>query len=167
MTLKQHNAILAAHLLKTKHHVLSDEQLKDIEDSTDSELLVGEIMRNGAPFNPKEVKYLAKHAGKMDDDHDFERDGHVWRDDVLNNYASHIKNYAYKYKPEAQDVDPSIDPNEDHIGPMAQDIEKVNPAAVKADPKTGYKTVDTGRLALMNAGAIAELAREVAELKNA
>jgi hypothetical protein len=49
---------------------------------------------------------------------------------------------------------------------MAQDIEQVNPAAVNTDPSTGYKKVDTGRLALMNAGAIADLARELRELKN-
>ena len=49
---------------------------------------------------------------------------------------------------------------------MAQDLEKVNPATVVEDKETGYKEVDTGRLALMNAGAIAELARAVKELQN-
>ena len=46
---------------------------------------------------------------------------------------------------------------------MAQDIEQVNPACVKETPE-GVKTVDTARLAMMNAGAIGDLARELREL---
>ena len=69
----------------------------------------------------------------------------------------------YTYKPEATDIDPEIDPNEEHIGPMAQDIEKVNPACIKETPE-GVKTVDTGRLAMMNAGAIGDIARQLREL---
>lgn len=71
--------------------------------------------------------------------------------------------YVYNYKPEAVNVDPRIDPNEEHIGPMAQDIEQVNPACVK-ETSDGVKTVDTARLAMMNAGAIGDLARQLDEL---
>ena len=69
----------------------------------------------------------------------------------------------YTYKPEATEIDPNIDPDEEHIGPMAQDIELVNPACVK-ETSDGTKTVDTARLAMMNAGAIGDLARQLQEL---
>jgi hypothetical protein len=42
---------------------------------------------------------------------------------------------------------------------MAQEIEKVLPAAI-IETDEGVKTVDTGRLALGNAGAIGDLARQ-------
>ena len=90
-----------------------------------------------------------------------------WGDEdgsILGAYADNIKNYVYNYKPEATQVDPSINPNQEHIGPMAQDIERVNPACVKETPE-GVKTVDTSRLAMMNAGAIGDLAREIQEIK--
>ena len=90
-----------------------------------------------------------------------------WEDDtdssVLNAYADHIRNYVYTYKPEAVEVDPRIDPEQEHIGPMAQDIEQVNPACIK-ETADGVKTVDSARLAMMNAGAIGELARQLNEL---
>lgn len=90
-----------------------------------------------------------------------------WDSSVLDGYAEHIKNYLYTYKPEAQSLDlgdEQLDPGQEHIGPMAQDIEQVNPACVKETPE-GVKTVDTARLAMMNAGAIGDLARELKELK--
>jgi hypothetical protein len=145
--------------------VLSDEDVKTLEDTVDLKELAGEILNAGPPFNTRQVEILIKAIGDMDDDHSFEQDGHRWRDDVLDAYADHILNYKYTYNDEAKKVDPSIDTSVEHIGPMAQDIEQVNPAAVHEDPKSGYKTVDTGRLALMNAGAIAELARQIKELQ--
>lgn len=81
-------------------------------------------------------------------------------------YAAHIKNYLYTYKDEATNIDPSIDPEEKQIGPMAQDIEKVNPACIK-ELEDGTKVVDTSRLALMNAGVIADLSRRVDEIEEA
>lgn len=75
-------------------------------------------------------------------------------------YAQHIRNYLYTYKDSATAVDPSIDPEEEQIGPMAQDIEKVNPACVR-ELADGTKVVDTSRLALMNAGVIADLSRRL------
>ena len=68
------------------------------------------------------------------------------------------------YKPEATEIDPSIDPEEQHIGIIAQDIEKINPACIK-ETEEGVKTVDTGRLTLMNAGAIGDLARRLKALE--
>jgi hypothetical protein len=141
--------------------------MKEIEECTEADGLAREILANGPPFSEREVNILIKAAGKLvDDKHDldFHRDGHRWSDSVLDLYADHIMNYPYRYKKEATAVDPSIDPNELHIGPMAQDIEKVNPACIKED-ENGIKSVDTGRLALMNSGAIADLAREIKELK--
>ena len=98
--------------------------------------------------------YISKYIEDIDDTDDT----------VLNGYADYIKNYLYTYIPEAQEIDESIDPNQEHIGPMAQDIEKVNPACIVETPE-GVKTVDTGRLAMMNAGAIGDLARQLRELK--
>ena len=97
--------------------------------------------------------------GDLGIDIDYEND-----DSILDSYANHLFNYLYTYKPEAQNVDPSIDPSQEQIGIMAQDLEKVNPSCVKETPD-GVKTVDTGRLALMNSGAIADLARELISMK--
>ena len=83
---------------------------------------------------------------------------------ITDKYAEHVQNYEYNYKPEATAIDPSINPNETEIGPMAQDIEKVNPSAIVTTPE-GVKTVDINKLALMNAGAIADLARDIKQIK--
>jgi hypothetical protein len=163
---KHYDTHLAGRILRCYGHILSDEDAKTIEDIVDTKDLALEILDRGPPFNTRQVEVLVKAIGEMDEDHSFERDGHIWRDDVLDAYAEHILNYKYKYNDEAKKVDPSIDTEKEHIGPMAQDIEQVNPATVNVDPKSGYKTVDTGRLALMNAGAIAELARQVKELQH-
>lgn len=114
-------------------------------------------------ITPEIAQLLSMLVGNPDG-FDFEKDGDDADDSVLEDYAQFIKNYLYTYKPEAQEIDPAIDPSEEQIGPMAQDIEKVNPACIKETPE-GTKTVDTGRLALMNAGAIADLARRLDELE--
>lgn len=79
-------------------------------------------------------------------------------------YAKYIKNYLYTYKDEARNLDASIDPNEKHVGPMAQDIEKVAPDCVK-ETANGTKVVDGNRLALVNSGVIADLARRLDDLE--
>jgi len=143
--------------------ILSDEELKDFAEQDEDEIAHA-ILEEGVPFKGWELEFLHNTMPK-DKQYKYDvRDSDVWRDDVLEGYMDHIYNHRYKYKPEAQQLDSSIDPQEEHVGPMAQEIEKVNPAAIIEDP-SGYKKVDTGRLALMNAGAIAELARELAELK--
>jgi hypothetical protein len=124
---------------------------------------IGQLVKHKHKLTPKDVQLMLK---EFNDFEGFDTgDAHSWDDSVLDGYARHIKNYKYKYKDEAQKLDPSIDPETQHIGPMAQDIEEVNPAAIITDPETGYKSVDTGRLALMNAGAIAEIARELKGIK--
>lgn len=117
--------------------------------------------------NLKEIDFekavdLCSKAGKFGDK-DIFNDDEEYDDSVLDGYAEYIKNYAYNYKDEAKELDPDIDTEQEHIGPMAQDIEKVNPACVVE--KDGYKAVDTGRLALMNAGAIGDLARDIKQIK--
>ena len=141
--------------------IISDERMKFIKTCFDM----------GLGISPEDFEWLAKKQGGKfnfnDREYDFFNDDD-WTDDtddsVLNGYANHIKNYLYTYIPEAQEIDESIDPNQEHIGPMAQDIEKVNPACIVETPE-GVKTVDTGRLAMMNAGAIGDLARQLRELK--
>lgn len=56
-----------------------------------------------------------------------------------------------------------------HYGPMAQDLEKtaVGRSAVMVDPQTGLKKVDTGRLSLINAGAMALLHDRLSKLEAA
>jgi hypothetical protein len=142
--------------------VLSDENYKNIREHADPKEIARALVEMGPPFDADELKYIHEQFGS-DFGYNFDN-AHDWTDDTLDKYAAHIKNYAYNYKPEAQKIDPSIDPNEKHIGPMAQDIEKVNPAAVK-ETEDGTKVVDANRLALMNAGAIAELARELKDMK--
>lgn len=156
---------VAAAILRRYGRVLTDEERDELYEATgDLDGIAAATMSLGAPFNEREVELLAKVAGDIDG-LDFNRDGDMWRDDVLERYAQHVHNYEYKYNDEALKVDPSIDTEKTHVGPMAQDLEKVNSAVVVED-KSGYKTVDTGRLALMNAGAIADLARDIKELRD-
>ena len=138
---------------------LCDARMKWIKEDWD---------RDGKPSR-EDMMWLIKQNGLFHhNDRDYDPDDYdSWGDEdgsILGAYADNIKNYVYNYKPEATQVDPNIDPNQEHIGPMAQDIEQVNPACVKETPE-GVKTVDTSRLAMMNAGAIGDLAREIQDLK--
>ena len=138
---------------------LCDARMKWIKEDWD---------RDGRPSRD-DMMWLVKQQGPFHhNDRDYDpNDYDNWGDEdgsILGAYADNIKNYVYNYKPEATQVDPNIDPNQEHIGPMAQDIEQVNPACVKETPE-GVKTVDTSRLAMMNAGAIGDLAREIQDLK--
>ena len=138
---------------------LCDARMKWIKEDWD---------RDGKPSR-EDMMWLIKQNGCFHhNDKDYDPDDYdSWGDEdgsILGAYADNIKNYVYNYKPEATQVDPNIDPNQEHIGPMAQDIEQVNPACVKETPE-GVKTVDTSRLAMMNAGAIGDLAREIQDLK--
>lgn len=87
-----------------------------------------------------------------------------WTDDMVQEYADNLYNFLYQYKDEATAIDPSIDTNELHRGPMAQDIEKVAPDCIK-ETEDGTKVVDGSRLALVNAGVIGDLSRRVIELE--
>lgn len=134
--------------------VISDVNQKIIRDIankneplTDSDVVIamhimGPLERDNATMNPFDSN---------DDD---------WTSDMIDDYAEHLRNYLYTYKESATDIDPSIDPNEMHKGPMAQDIEKVAPDCVK-ETSDGTKVVDGNRLALVNAGAIGELSRRI------
>lgn len=126
-------------------HVLSDERLKYLREGYENNSL-----------DPDALSYLLEQANIPEEDRDAE--------DVLEKYAEHLHNYLYTYKEDAVNIDPSINPNEEHIGIMAQDLEQVNPACVK-ETSNGVKVVDTGRLALMNAGAIADIARRLISLE--
>lgn len=85
---------------------------------------------------------------------------------LLDKYAEHIRNFLYTYKDSAMEIDPSIDPSEEHVGPMAQDIEQVAPDCVK-ETEEGVKVVDGNRLALVNAGVIGDLTRRLLKLEEA
>lgn len=130
--------------------------------------LVRELAVKGAPLSPIEAHALAFLAGKDKSGwHPFigNNDDGGATEDQLEKYAEHIRNYIYTYKDEAREIDPSIDPEEEHVGPMAQDIEKAAPDCVKETPE-GVKTVDGERLALVNAGMIGELARRLLKLES-
>ena len=152
--------------------VESDERIKNIMTSL-SDARCKRILASveaGNDITPEDFMFLAAvTGGKFNHDgreYDFFNDDD-WADDdgsVLDGYGEYIRNYLYTYKPEATQIDSDIDPNQEHIGPMAQDIEKVNPACIKETPE-GIKTVDTARLAMMNAGAIGDIARELQDLK--
>lgn len=116
-----------------------------------------EELRNKETLSPDDIAFLQYMAGEfVPDENDDE-------DTVLDKYAEFLHNYLYTYKPEAQDIDPDINPEEEQIGIMAQDLEKVNPACVKE--VNGAKVVDTGKLALMNAGALGDVARRLKALE--
>lgn len=115
------------------------------------------------PLRPEDVAAIAKMMGKGDGNVDpYGEDD--FTEDMVEEYAENLRNFLYTYKDEATDVDPSIDPNEEHRGPMAQDIEKVAPDCVK-ETAQGVKVVDGDRLALVNAGVIGDLARRVLDLE--
>lgn len=122
----------------------------------------------GGPLSNDDIMLLMDMAGNDPSGFGPERvfgdDDDGVTDEMLEGYADHLRNYLYTYKEEARDIDPSIDPEEEHKGPMAQDIEQVAPDCVKETPE-GVKTVDGERLALVNAGVIGELARRVKELE--
>ena len=111
-----------------------------------------------------EVAALSYIMGKGDGNLD-PLDSDNWSDDMVQEYADNLRNFLYTYKESAKQVDSSIDPNEYHRGPMAQDIEKVAPDCVKETPQ-GIKVVDGNRLALVNAGVIGDLARRLIELED-
>lgn len=122
------------------------------------------IANKDGPLEADDFKFVLASAGPLDDTHNMLTDDITsWDDSILDAYAKHIDNYLYKYRDKAKLFDNDIDTDETQIGPMAQDIEQVNPACVDtlAD---GTKTVDTSKLALMNAGAIADLARKLDKL---
>lgn len=138
---------------------LCDARMKWIKEDWD---------RDGRPSRDDMLWLINQNGLFHHNDRDYDpNDYDSWGDEdgsLLGAYANNIKNYVYNYKPEATQVDPNIDPNQEHIGPMAQDIEQVNPACVKETPE-GVKTVDTSRLAMMNAGVIGDLAREIQDIK--
>ena len=133
--------------------ILCDMRMKFIREDLDE----------GRGLQDYDLNWLLKQMGSKYEhegqEYDYDSDD-GWTEDILKGYADHIKNYIYNYKPEAQSIDSRIDPNEEHIGPMAQDIEQVNPACVKEN-EDGIKMVDASRLAMMNAGAIGDLARKL------
>ena len=138
------------------------------EEVSDSRMkMLRDIANKEGELSPEEAWFVSIMAGRDDDGFnpfsDIGDDGGATREQ-LGKYAEYLRNYLYTYKDEARDIDPSIDPEEEHVGPMAQDIEKVAPDCVKETPE-GVKTVDGQRLALVNAGVIGELARRVLELE--
>jgi hypothetical protein len=77
--------------------------------------------------------------------------------DMIADVAEKINNYLYHYKPGTGE-----DPNVEYSGPMAQDLLKVDGyrATVQEGPD-GLLRVDTERLALVNAGMIADLSKRL------
>ena len=123
------------------------------------------LANRGGPISAEDTELLSRIAGRDESGFSpFDGDDEGVTDEMLEGYARYLRNYLYTYKDEAQGIDPSIDPEEEHAGPMAQDIEKVAPDCVKETPE-GVKTVDGNRLALVNAGVIGELSRRVLELE--
>ena len=121
------------------------------------------LFKNQGNFTEDDVREIIKSIGYNDEDLDID-DDNDWDEDTMEGYADYIRNYYYNYKDIAKEVDPSIDTEQEHLGPMAQDIEKVNPACIK-ETEDGIKTVDTQRLAMMNAGVIADIIRRLDALE--
>lgn len=152
--------ILAASALDNE---LSDDILSAINEHVDKGELARAMVMSKNPLTPQRLLFVQgqiKEPFKYDID-----DGSNWTDDIVDEYGKYIYNYFYNYKPEAVSLDPTIDPNEQQIGPMAQDIEKVNPSVI-VENEQGIKAVDTKKLALMNAGAIGEIARRLKALED-
>jgi hypothetical protein len=131
----------------------------DADDIALLELIRDNELHN--PYSDKENNAVFKFFGN-----NFTRPDENASDDMVQEYADNLYNYLYTYRPEAQRLDSRIDPNEDHRGPMAQDIEKVAPDCIIDTPE-GYKEVDGSRLALINAGVIGDLSRRLIALEEA
>jgi len=88
-------------------------------------------------------------------------------DDILEAFRN-IRSCEFKYTPEAQveaktEILPGVD-KDVHAGAIAQDIKKEFPEAV-IENDNGHLLVDTKEMTMANTAAIAELAREIKELK--
>lgn len=88
-------------------------------------------------------------------------------EDILNAFRK-IRSCEFEYTPEAiqkaqVEVLPGVD-SDKHMGVSAQDVEAVLPEAV-VDNGSGHKLVDTKEMTMANTAAIAELARQLKELK--
>ena len=78
--------------------------------------------------------------------------------DMIREVGENINNYTYHYKP-GMGEDPSVE----YSGVMAQELLQVDGyrSCVFEDPETGMLKVDTGRLALVNAGMISDLSKRL------
>lgn len=86
--------------------------------------------------------------------------------DILDAYKR-LNVITFTYKPEATEIDPTQDTETVHTGLKAQEIEAQPElaSAVKEDPESGYKMVDTRELTMQNAAAISEIAKLLDDLK--
>lgn len=86
--------------------------------------------------------------------------------DILSAIAD-IDAYKYRYKEGAENIDPKANPNEEHVGPMAQDLlaNPVTKDSVVTDDPSGMLKVDTERLTLTTFALVTELARQLKELE--
>ena len=140
--------------IKNLRDCLSDARMKWIKEDWDT---------YGKP-SPEDWEWLCRRVGPfMHNDKEYSFDSEDYDESVLSAYADNIRNYVYNYKEGAEQIDPRNDPSVEHIGPMAQDIEQVNPALIHENSQ-GIKSVDTARLAMMNAGAIGDLARALKDI---
>lgn len=88
-------------------------------------------------------------------------------DDILDAFRN-IRSVEFSYTPEAieeakTEILPGVDTDE-HMGVIAQDVEKAFPETVE-DNGSGHKLVDTKELTMANTAAIAELARQLKEIE--
>jgi len=148
------SAIISKLLPRVLPYIVSDERQKRIK----------QLANKQEPLSEDELNELIYTYGKGEGNLDPE-DMDDWTDDMVQEYADNLRNFLYQYKESATSIDPRIDPDEYHRGPMAQDIEKVAPDCVKETPE-GVKTVDGNRLALVNAGVIGDLARRLIALED-
>lgn len=86
--------------------------------------------------------------------------------DILDAYKN-LQTITFTYKPEATEIDPTQDTETVHVGLKAQDIEAQPElaSAVKEDPESGYKMVDTREMTMQNAAAISEIAKMLEEIQ--
>lgn len=89
-------------------------------------------------------------------------------DDIVKLFGK-IQSVDFKYKPEAKDALPDAEnfgvDNDEHIGVLAQDLEK-NPVTSSAVKEIdGVKTVDTKEMTMANTAVVAELCRRIENLE--
>lgn len=93
-------------------------------------------------------------------------DDEWWYDDDLMNAYRNIDSVVFSYNEEGQKLDPTVG-GEMRSGVIAQQVEDqpLLNAAVKTDPKTGYKMLDMRQISASNMAAISEIVKALDKLK--
>ena len=94
--MKESSPKMAAVLLRQYGDILTNAERDEIYAAVpDLRKIAQYTYELGAPFNARETELLSKVIDNMPGGYDFNKDGDIWRDDILDKYADFIHNYEY------------------------------------------------------------------------